>query len=92
MLKGLDGVDTHEAEVFVPVVENSQDMHALSTRVVELLAEWPSANGFLIGGHGLYTWSRTIEDARRHVEIFEFLFECVGRKTRFDLDPGTGSA
>lgn len=88
MLKGLEGVDTHRAEVFVPVVANSQDMAALSAYALELLAEWPSTNGFLIAGHGLYTWGSTLADAQRHVEVFEFLFECVGRKARLDEAPG----
>ncbi len=86
MQKGLEGVETHLAELFVPVVENSQDMSVLSSSIVELMAEWPSAYGFLIAGHGLYTWGSTLAQARRHVEIFEFLFECVGRKTQFDMD------
>ncbi|MEL7265147.1 MAG: class II aldolase/adducin family protein, partial [Planctomycetota bacterium] len=36
--------------------------------------------GFLIRGHGLYTWGRDLFAARRHVEIFEFLFDCVCRE------------
>ena len=79
MLKGLEGVDTHRAEVFVPVVANSQDMHALARSVERVLTERPESHGFLIAGHGLYTWGATLELAHRHVEIFEFLFECVGR-------------
>jgi hypothetical protein len=27
----------------------------------------------------LYTWGTTLQDAVRHVEILEFLFESVGR-------------
>lgn len=83
MLKGLEGVRTHEAEVFVPVLANSQDMPALAAHVRELLRERPSLQGFLVAGHGLYTWGRTLAQAQRHVEIYEFLFECVGRRTHF---------
>lgn len=32
--------------------------------------------GFAIAGHGLYTWGNTIQAAKRHVEAWEFLFEC----------------
>jgi methylthioribulose-1-phosphate dehydratase len=30
--------------------------------------------------HGLYTWGEDVAQARRHVEIFEFLLEVAGRK------------
>jgi methylthioribulose-1-phosphate dehydratase len=83
MLKGLEGITTHEAEVFVPVLGNSQDMPALAGEVDRLLEERPGTNGFLLAGHGLYTWGTTLDEAHRHVEIFEFLFECVARRTVF---------
>ncbi|HEX7182828.1 MAG TPA: methylthioribulose 1-phosphate dehydratase [Thermoanaerobaculia bacterium] len=83
MLKGLEGVRTHEAEVFVPVLRNSQDMETLSEEVGSLLAGRPAPYGFLLAGHGLYTWGDSLLQAQRHVEIFEFLFECAARRTRF---------
>ncbi len=83
MLKGLEGVTTHEAEVFMPVLHNSQDMPALAEELERLLAERPGAHGFLLAGHGLYTWGASLEQANRHVEILEFLFECVARRTDF---------
>ncbi len=39
--------------------------------------------GFLLAGHGLYTWGDSLEEAKRHVEIFEFLFECRGATDSF---------
>ena len=83
MLKGLRGVTTHEASVFVPVFANSQDIPRLSEEVAELLAKHPDVWGFLLAGHGLYTWGGSLEEAKRHVEIFEFLFECTARRTSF---------
>lgn len=91
MLKGLEGITTHEAEVFVPVLRNSQDMPALAGEVDRLLAERPGRSvlhGFLLAGHGLYAWGASLEQAHRHVEIFEFLFDCAARRTRFE--PFTG--
>jgi methylthioribulose-1-phosphate dehydratase len=83
MLKGLEGITTHEAEAFMPVLRNSQDMPALAEEVDRLLADRPGAHGFLLAGHGLYTWGASLEQANRHVEILEFLFECVARRTVF---------
>lgn len=79
MLKGLAGVRTHEHREWVPILENSQDMESLARRLAGLLDEQKEIHGFLLRGHGLYTWGRSVTEARRHIEIFEFLFEVMGR-------------
>jgi methylthioribulose-1-phosphate dehydratase len=79
MLKGLSGVTTHEHKEIVPVIANSQDYAALSRQIDDLLRELNGIHGFYLHRHGLYTWGETVAEARRHVEIFEFLFEVVGR-------------
>jgi methylthioribulose-1-phosphate dehydratase len=82
MLKGLAGVRTHEHQEWLPILDNSQDMDELSRELEDLLQQRPNAHGFLVRGHGLYTWGKSVDEARRHVEIFEFLLEVIGR-TRF---------
>jgi methylthioribulose-1-phosphate dehydratase len=79
MLKGLSGVTTHEHAEWVPILENTQDYARMSTDVGEALRRYPACHGLLLRGHGLYTWGRDLAEAKRHVEIFEFLFEVVGR-------------
>ena len=85
MLKGLEGIGTHDTFVEVPVFANTQDMTDLAARVRHRFAglDWsaarPPVHGFLLSRHGLYTWGRDLAEARRHVEIHEFLFECVAR-------------
>jgi methylthioribulose-1-phosphate dehydratase len=79
MLKGLSGVRTHEHTERLPVLENTQDYGRMSQDVRAALAEHPQAHGLLLRGHGLYTWGRDVPEARRHVEILEFLFEVEGR-------------
>jgi methylthioribulose-1-phosphate dehydratase len=80
MLKGLEGVDTHEHREWLPILENTQDWIAAVPQVEAMLTEQPNAHGFLIRGHGLYTWGRDLTVAQRQVEILEFLFEVMGRK------------
>jgi methylthioribulose-1-phosphate dehydratase len=82
MLKGLAGVPTHEHREWLPILDNSQNMDELALELGELLHHRPDAHGFLLRGHGLYTWGKSVDEARRHVEILEFLLEVVGR-TRF---------
>ena len=79
MLKGLQGVKTHEHVEQVPVFENSQDIPSLARRISARMKKQPDMHGFLLRGHGLYTWASSVAEARRHVEIFEFLFEVYGQ-------------
>jgi methylthioribulose-1-phosphate dehydratase len=82
MLKGLDGVTTHDHQEWVPILANDQDMARLSSRVRGALAGYPAAHAILLSGHGLYTWGRTVADAERQIEILEFLFEVIGTRER----------
>ena len=79
MLKGLEGVTSHEHPEWVPIFRNSQDIPLLAAAVEQVLNERPAVHGFLLEGHGLYTWGENASQALRHVEIFEFLFEVLGR-------------
>jgi methylthioribulose-1-phosphate dehydratase len=80
MLKGLDGVGTHEHREWLPIIENTQDWASAAPEVEQLLRANPKTHGFLIRRHGLYTWGRDLADAKRQIEILEFLFEALGRK------------
>src|SRR5262245_7125817 len=80
MLKGLDGVNTHEHREWLPILENTQDMNDLAARTSVLMRDNPALHGFLIRRHGLYTWGKDLNAATRHVEILEFLMEAVGRR------------
>jgi methylthioribulose-1-phosphate dehydratase len=81
MLKGLEGIKTHETTLRIKIFENTQDIAKLAVEVKELLADpaQPLRYGFLLRRHGLYTWGKDLLTARRHVEILEFLFEVQGR-------------
>jgi methylthioribulose-1-phosphate dehydratase len=82
MLKGLEGISTHETTAWVEIFDNTQDIPSLAVQVRERMndAADPLQYGYLIRRHGLYTWGRDLDEARRHVEIFEFLFECIARR------------
>lgn len=79
MLKGLQGVRTHDHNEWLPIVKNSQDMPALADTVADTLNNHSSAHGFLLERHGLYTWGDDLSQAKRHIEILEFLLETLGR-------------
>lgn len=79
MLKGLEGVKSHSHREWLPIIENDQAMTRLAEVVEATLSQSPAVHGFLLCRHGLYTWGENLEQAKRHLEILEFLLEVVGR-------------
>jgi len=77
ILKAFEGVKTHETQVWLPIFPNSQDMPHLAHLVEARLTQHHPVYGFMLAGHGLYTWGQTPEQALRHTEAFEFLFESI---------------
>lgn len=76
LLKALSGVDTHETKIIVPIFPNDQNIPRLSAEVDAYMDSHPPIHGYLIAGHGLYTWGRDMQETLRHIEAFEFLFQC----------------
>lgn len=72
MIKGLEGRAMGDL-VRLPLVPNDADMRVVARHVEQALDL--GVPGVLVHLHGIYSWGRTPEDAKRHVEIFEFLME-----------------
>jgi hypothetical protein len=87
MLKGLEGVYTHEHREWLPILDNSQNWLAQTPLVERTLIQHADAHGFLLRGHGLYTWGRDLSEAKRQVEVLEFLLEVTGRKRGIAWQP-----
>jgi len=77
----LPGISTHDITVSLPIFDNTQDMDALAGRVADRWRQTPFL-GYLIRGHGLYTWASTMDLALRSVEALEFLFSCEAERRR----------
>jgi len=76
ILKAFPDIDTHEVRMTVPVFENTQNIPELAAEVEAYMETNSPVHGYLIKGHGLYTWGESIEAVLKHVEAFEFLFKC----------------
>lgn len=81
ILKGLELNKTHEVQEVLPIVPNSQVMTEILSNIEKKFLQ--KIHGFLIAGHGLYTWGKDTATAKRHIETFEFLFECKLAMRRF---------
>jgi methylthioribulose-1-phosphate dehydratase len=76
LLKAFSGIKTHQTRLQVPVFDNDQNIARLASKIDPNLTETENMYGYMLRGHGFYTWGKTIDDALRHVEAFEFLFGC----------------
>ncbi|OZG72445.1 methylthioribulose-1-phosphate dehydratase [Hahella sp. CCB-MM4] len=74
--KAFAGITSHEGMVNIPIYENTQDIGQLSEDTRKLFLEHPECPGYLIRGHGVYTWGQTMQECLRHIEAMEFLLSC----------------
>jgi methylthioribulose-1-phosphate dehydratase len=83
LLKALRGITTHEASIALPIFDNNQDIALLADEVDGYLAandeEETSCYGYIIAGHGMYTWGESVAEAQRHHEALEFLLNIENR-------------
>jgi methylthioribulose-1-phosphate dehydratase len=72
--KGFKGQTTHEAQISIPILDNSQDMLAFSN-VMRAKKDLFSNHCFIIRNHGTYAWGENLFEAKRHLESLEYLLE-----------------
>ena len=75
MHKALDGFTTHDSTLRIPIFSNAQNTGELARRIESALGDAP-VPGYLLAGHGLYTWGASVAGARRHLEALDFLLRC----------------
>ncbi len=73
MLKVFPGNATHEAEIRLPIVDNSQDMAVIEAAAAPALLAPGTAPAYLIRSHGLYAWGKDLDEAERVLEGTEWL-------------------
>ena len=84
MLKGLPGVantDTH----LVPVIRNTPREPELVRDLEAVFADprFSAARAVVVRDHGAYIWGDDVLEAKRHTEVYHFLFEAlVARRDR----------
>ncbi|KGI77967.1 methylthioribulose 1-phosphate dehydratase [Oleiagrimonas soli] len=74
--KAISGHTSHESTLDIPVFPNTQHMPELTARIDAWLDTGRPLHAYLIDGHGLYAWGRSMDEARRHLEALEFLLGC----------------
>lgn len=74
VLKGLPRISTHETTVKIPIFKNDQDMVRFSSQLCTYGVSLQN-NAFLMEKHGIYVWGNSLEEAKRFLEIYEYLLD-----------------
>ncbi len=88
MLKGIRGVANRDVHL-VPVVRNTPREPELVEQLATTLADSRFAGSFavIVADHGAYIWGDDVWEAKRHTEVYHFLFEAlVARRDRTTED------
>jgi methylthioribulose-1-phosphate dehydratase len=84
MLKGIRGLTNLDVHL-VPVVRNTPREPELVGQLEAVLADPRFAGSFavIVADHGAYIWGDDVWEAKRHTEVYHFLFEAtVARRDR----------
>lgn len=84
MLKGIPGVTNTDVHL-VPVVRNTPREPELVGELETVFADprFASTRAVIVRDHGAYIWGDDVMDAKRHTEVYHFLFEAtVARRGR----------
>jgi methylthioribulose-1-phosphate dehydratase len=84
MLKGVRGLSNRDVHR-VPVIDNTAREPELVAGLAAILADERFADSFavIVRDHGAYIWGEDVWEAKRHVEVYHFLFEAtVARRSR----------
>jgi methylthioribulose-1-phosphate dehydratase len=84
MLKGIPGVTNTDVHL-VPVIRNTPREPELVSQVEAAFADprFQAARAVIVRDHGAYIWGDDVLAAKRHTEVYHFLFEAsVARRGR----------
>jgi methylthioribulose-1-phosphate dehydratase len=78
MLKGIRGLGNRDVHL-VPIVRNTPRESELVEQLEAVLADARFASSFavIVADHGAYIWGDDVWEAKRHTEVYHFLFEAV---------------
>lgn len=89
MLKGIRGVANRDVHR-VPLIRNTPREAELVDQLTAVLADQRFAPAFavIVADHGAYIWGDDVWEAKRHTEVYHFLFEAaVARRDRSKEEP-----
>ena len=81
MLKGIPGLSNTDSHL-VPILTNTPREPELTADVERVLVDDTFAASYAIGvrDHGAYIWGADVWEAKKHTEVYHFLFEAINAR------------
>ena len=78
MLKGIRGLTNRDTHL-LPVIRNTPREAELTEQLARVLGDprFTDAFAVVVADHGAYIWGDDVWEAKRHTEVYHFLFEAV---------------
>jgi methylthioribulose-1-phosphate dehydratase len=91
MLKGIHGLSNRDVHR-VPVIDNTAREPELVAQLTGVLGDARFGGSFavLVRDHGAYIWGADVWEAKRHVEVYQFLFEATNARRGHELKESRG--
>jgi methylthioribulose-1-phosphate dehydratase len=85
MLKGIRDVGNRDRHL-VPVIHNTPRESELVEQIEKALSDdrFNASYAVLVADHGAYIWGADVWEAKRHTEVYHFLFEALVARSRND--------
>jgi methylthioribulose-1-phosphate dehydratase len=85
MIKGIAGMGLHDL-LEVPIIENTAEEADLADTLAGAMDAHPKSHAVLVRGHGLYVWGDTWMAAKRHAEVYEYLFSLTHQMKHLGIE------
>ena len=75
-IKGIRGLKYSDTCV-VPIIDNTERESELVSSINDAIIRYPEAFGVLVDRHGFYCFGDSWQEAKKHAECYDYLFELV---------------
>ena len=91
MLKGVRGA-TNADKHPIPVIHNTAREPELLSQIGAVVETGAFSGSFciLVRDHGAYIWGADVWEAKRHAEVYHFLFEAMRARSRYNTKEAKG--
>ena len=74
--QAINGHSSEAVPCTLAVFDNTDDSAALAAQVSQRWQQQPLSWGLLVRGQGLYVWGHSLDDAKKHLDAWQFLITC----------------